>query len=139
MMHQRIGDQFLERGLQLPPFPRKVAFLKVPDACDSSRFFDHDQEIIRVDDPNIGGFDRLWQGFIPQFDHVPGVYFSLQIHAQVPVHLNSAASDRVANLTPTPFSQAFFQGAFKNGTVVGRIEMHQLKWGLFAFAHALIV
>jgi hypothetical protein len=139
MMHQRIGDQFLERGLQLPSFSRKVTFLEVPDARDSSRFFDDYQEIIHMDDPNIGGFDRFWKGFVPKLDHVPSVHFSLQIHAQVPVHLNSAAPDRVANLTPTPFGQAFFQGAFEDGTVVGRLEMHQLKWGLFAFAHALLV
>ena len=139
MMHQRIGDQFLERGLQLPSFSRKVAFLEVPDARDASRFFDHHQEIIHIDDPNIGGFDRFWKGFVPKLDHVPSVHFALQIHAQVPIHLNSAAPDRVANLTPTPFGQAFFQGAFEDGTVVGRLEMHQLKWGLFAFAHALLV
>lgn len=139
MMHQRIGDQFFERGLQLPPFPRKIAFLEVSNARDSSRFFDHHQEIIHIDDPNIGGFDRFWKGFVPKLDYVPSVHFSLQIHAQVPIHLNSAASDSVANLTPTPFGQAFFQGAFENGTVVGRLEMHQLKWWLFSFTHALIV
>ena len=90
-------------------------------------------------DPNVGGFYRFWKGFVPKLDHVPGVHFSLQIHAQVPVYLDSAAADRVANLPPTPFGQAFFQGAFKNRTVVGRIQVHQLKWGLFAFAHAMIV
>ena len=39
MMDQGIGDKFLERRLQLPPFSREVSLLKVANACDSRRFF----------------------------------------------------------------------------------------------------
>lgn len=124
--------------MKLASFIGEVSFFEVSNAGDTGRFFDDYEEIVDMNDTYVGGFDGFRQGLSPEFYNVFCGDFTDGIEAEVSVDLDFASSDSFSNFAPAGSFEAFFQGAFEDGALVGGIEVKEFKGGFVLGTHAML-
>jgi hypothetical protein len=98
---QHWREQFFQSRLQLPSPRREFALGHVPHAGYPSRFFNHQQMFVKMNDPQIAGSDGTGQWLLKQLDHILFGNPTSFIQAQVAVNLNLPFGNPLFGCGPT--------------------------------------
>jgi hypothetical protein len=132
---ESLRQQFLEGRLQLPTLVREIAFFKMTHTCNPRRLLDHNEKLIRENDPKILNSNRLGERLPPKLDHVAGRNLAQTIHAQVAIDLDPTPADRTSHITPTPVDETLFQYPFQDLAIVLVADVNAFESFFAALIH----
>jgi len=115
--------KLVERLLELLAANGEIGLFTMTERRNASWLLNHDQVVIDVSETNIRSRRGRRSGVVKNLHDIARFHLPLAVEAQIPVHLNAATGDQLADLVPRLIRQQSLQGGSQRLMVVLGREM----------------